>query len=173
MGRFMSPDPFLNSGYPNDPQTWNRYTYALNNPVKIVDPNGLYNLSAGCLQDATCAANAKLLKDGLAALNKALDDPKVAGALGELGVQRIEDPHHPRGYRELRSNAEMRRLVNRKVVEQDRECALCHVKFTHYNDIVPDHINPRGMGGAWRDDHPDNIQALHWWCNGEKGSSRV
>jgi hypothetical protein len=28
------------------------------------------------------------------------------------------------------------------------------------------------MGGAWRDDHPDNIQAAHWWCNGEKGSSR-
>jgi hypothetical protein len=28
------------------------------------------------------------------------------------------------------------------------------------------------MGGAWRDDHPDNIQAVQWWCNGEKGSSR-
>ena len=26
----------------------------------------------------------------------------------QLGVQRIEDPHHPRGYRELRSRAEMR-----------------------------------------------------------------
>ena len=34
----------------------------------------------------------------------------------------------------------------------------------------PDHINPRG--GAWRDDHRDNIQAVHWWCNGKKGSSR-
>jgi hypothetical protein len=30
-----------------------------------------------------------------------------------------------------------------------RECALCHVAFTNYNDIVADHINPRGMGGAW------------------------
>jgi hypothetical protein len=78
--------------------------------------------------------------------------------VNQLGVQRIEDPHHPRGYRELRSNAQMRRLLNRKVVEQGTECALCHVKFTSYNDIVPDHINPRGMGGAWRDDHPDNIQ---------------
>jgi hypothetical protein len=26
------------------------------------------------------------------------------------------------------------------------------------------------MGGARRDDHPENIQAVHWWCNGEKGS---
>ncbi len=54
-----------------------------------------------------------------------------------LGVQRIEDPHHPRGYRELRSPAEMRKLMNRKIVEQDRKCAICHEEFTDYNDIVP------------------------------------
>ena len=56
-----------------------------------------------------------------------------------LGVQRIEDPHHPRGYRELRSPAEMRKLLNRKIVEQDRKCAICHEEFTDYNDVVPDH----------------------------------
>ena len=44
----------------------------------------------------------------------------------QLGVQRIEDPHHPRGYRELRSPAEMRKLLNRKIVEQDGKCAICH-----------------------------------------------
>src|SRR6201995_19653 len=89
-----------------------------------------------------------------------------------LGVQRIEDPHHPRGYRELRSKAEMRKLLNRKIVDQNRQCAICQVAFTHYNDIVPDHIDPRGMGGSRRDDHPENIQAVHFWCNGEKGSTR-
>ena len=90
-----------------------------------------------------------------------------------MGVQRIEDPHHPRGYRELRSPAEMRKLLNRKIVEQNRICAICHEEFTDYNDIVPDHKEPKGMGGAWTDDHPDNIQATHWWCNGEKGSTRM
>jgi hypothetical protein len=49
-----------------------------------------------------------------------------------LGVQRIEDPHHPRGYRELRSPAEMRKLLNRKIVEKDRKCAICHEEFTDY-----------------------------------------
>jgi len=88
------------------------------------------------------------------------------------GVQRIEDPHHPRGYRELRSPAEMRKLLQRKVEEQNCVCALCHLAFTDYGDIVPDHKNPKGMGGAFRDDHPDNIQAVHWWCNSEKGSAR-
>ena len=89
-----------------------------------------------------------------------------------LGVQRVEDSHHPRGYRELRSPAEMRKLLNRKIVEQGRECGICHEGFTDYHDIVPDHIDPKGMGGSWRDDHPDNIQATHWCCNSEKGSTR-
>jgi hypothetical protein len=89
------------------------------------------------------------------------------------GIRRIEDLHHPRGYRELRSTAEMRKLLNRKIVEQGRKCATCHEEFTDYNDIVPDHKDPKGMGGAWRDDHPDNIQATHWWCNEEKGSTRI
>lgn len=46
-----------------------------------------------------------------------------------------------------------------------------HQEFTEYNDI--DHRDPKGMGGAWRDDQPDNIQATHWWCNEEKGSTRA
>lgn len=84
-----------------------------------------------------------------------------------LGVQRVDDPHHPRGYRELRSPAEMRKLMNRKIVEQNGICPICCEEFTDYADIVPDHKEPKGMGGAWRDDHPDNIQAVHWWCNEE------
>jgi hypothetical protein len=67
----------------------------------------------------------------------------------------------------------MRKLLNRKIVEQDRKCAICHEEFADYNDIVPDHRDPKGMGGSWGDDHPDNIQATHWWCNSEKGSNRL
>ena len=67
----------------------------------------------------------------------------------------------------------MRKLLKRKVVEQDGRCAICLAEFTDYNDIVPDHIDPRGMGGAFRDDHPSNIQAVHYWCNSEKGSTRM
>jgi len=42
-----------------------------------------------------------------------------------LGVQRVEDPHHPRGYRELRSPGEMRKLLNRKIVEQNGISCVC------------------------------------------------
>jgi len=88
-------------------------------------------------------------------------------------VQRIEDPHHPRGHRELRSPAEMKKLLNKKIVEQDEKCGICKEPLTDYNDTVPDHIEPKGMGSARRDDHPDNIQAAHRRCDLEKGSRRV
>jgi hypothetical protein len=90
-----------------------------------------------------------------------------------VGVQRIEDPHHPRGYRKLRSPAEMRKLLNRKIAEQSGQCPICHEEFTYYSEIVPDHRHPKGMGGACRDDHPDNVQAVHRLCNSEKGSRRI
>jgi len=90
-----------------------------------------------------------------------------------LGVQRVEDPHHPRGYRELRSSAEMRKLLNRKVAEQGGKCGICQGAFTDCSEVVPDHIEPRGMGAARRDDHSDNIQAVHRRCNEAKGSKRL
>jgi hypothetical protein len=34
--------------------------------------------------------------------------------------------------------AEMRKLLNRKVIEQHREGAICHEEFTDYNVVVPD-----------------------------------
>jgi RHS repeat-associated protein len=94
MARFLSPDPFLNSGRPDDPQTWNRYAYALNNPLIITDPTGLYNLQNTChAYQPQCmmdfAKNAKQLKDGLEALNKALDDPTIANSLGVDAVGRL------------------------------------------------------------------------------------
>src|ERR1700722_2915327 len=65
------------------------------------------------------------------------------------GVRRVEDPHHLRGYRELRSPAEMCKLLKRKVREQNGICAICHEEFTDYSDIVPDHRDPKEMGGEW------------------------
>jgi RHS repeat-associated protein len=41
-GRFTSSDPLLSSGRVEDPQTWNRYAYVLNNPLNSIDPTGLY-----------------------------------------------------------------------------------------------------------------------------------
>ena len=39
-GRFTSIDPV--SGVPGSPQTWNAYTYTLNNPINLTDPTGMF-----------------------------------------------------------------------------------------------------------------------------------
>jgi RHS repeat-associated protein len=59
-GRWLSPDPGgLNVVRLDDPQTWNMYAYARNNPTTVTDPSGLQTVSpvAGttpCIS-ATCA----------------------------------------------------------------------------------------------------------------------
>lgn len=70
----------------------------------------------------------------------------------QMGVRRVDDPQHPRGYREIRSNAEMRKVMDGKIIAQNSLCAICHGGSTDFSDIAPGHINPRGMGEAWRDD---------------------
>ena len=40
-GRFLTPDPYVNSAGPSDPQSWNRYAYTRNDPINRIDPSGL------------------------------------------------------------------------------------------------------------------------------------
>jgi RHS repeat-associated protein len=81
MGRFMTPDPLLNSGRPWEPQSWNRYAYVLNNPLNIVDPTGLYDLVNSCASDddkckKRFRQHADDLKKGVANLQKKVDKMK-------------------------------------------------------------------------------------------------
>lgn len=41
LGRFTSPDPLAASANSNRPQSWNRYTYSYNNPLRFTDPSGM------------------------------------------------------------------------------------------------------------------------------------
>ena len=88
-------------------------------------------------------------------------------------VRQIADRtgQHPRGFREIRSPEEMKILVERKRREQKGKCGICGLRLLR-GQATPDHVEPRRMGGGFRDDHPDNIQAVHGWCNQEKGSKR-
>ena len=89
MGRFVSPDPLLNSGHPDNPQTWNRFTYTLNNPSKFVDPTGLYNLVNTCGSgDNKCNKKfdeyAEKLKKGLTTLSEKLKNVTDPGQKARL-----------------------------------------------------------------------------------------
>jgi len=58
LGRFMSPDPLMASAKTSNPQSWNRYTYTLNNPLRYIDPLGLYESPVyDCEDDDTDCLN--------------------------------------------------------------------------------------------------------------------
>jgi RHS repeat-associated protein len=55
-GRFMTPDPTWRSASLSDPQSWNRYMYALGDPIAGSDPTGLDDVddNDGCPDGAIC-----------------------------------------------------------------------------------------------------------------------
>lgn len=58
MGRFTSPDPLMASAVVPNPQTWNRYSYSLNNPLRYVDSLGLFPSPAyNCGEDSKACLN--------------------------------------------------------------------------------------------------------------------
>jgi RHS repeat-associated protein len=48
MGRFMTPDAFYKDSHVGDPQSWNEYAYARNNPLRYVDPAGEAAVPSNC-----------------------------------------------------------------------------------------------------------------------------
>ncbi len=94
MGRFMSPDPLLNSGKPSEPQSWNRYSYVSNNPLSRIDPTGMYDFRACASGDNSCAAEqtrfnnaVKKANELLETMNPNSDKAKaLSKALGAVGL---------------------------------------------------------------------------------------
>jgi RHS repeat-associated protein len=62
-GRFNSVDPLMASADINSPQTLNRYSYVMNNPLNLTDPTGML---AGCPEGKICDENGNVVtvKDG-------------------------------------------------------------------------------------------------------------
>lgn len=89
------------------------------------------------------------------------------------GVRRIWDEILGK-FRWLLSPAERRKVIARKLRENGNTCGICTHPITDYRDVVPDHIEPKGMGGARADDgeNGSNLQPAHSACNMEKGSKR-
>jgi RHS repeat-associated protein len=95
LGRFMTPDPLMNSGHPWNPQSWNRYTYTLNNPLSFTDPTGLW-VWGKCTGDATtCDKEKQRFRDSVTKAEESLKglDPKskeakaLASALKKIGEE--------------------------------------------------------------------------------------
>jgi hypothetical protein len=84
-------------------------------------------------------------------------------------VRRVDDPHYPRGYRELCSPAELKRRKD-ILIRKDPSCIACGETFTEYAEIELAHKSGKGMGSGKRDDHWENLVLMHAWENREQGS---
>jgi RHS repeat-associated protein len=81
-GRFTSPDPTMLSVNTLNPQTWNRYSYVLNNPLRYVDPLGLWAIS----YEDELDKDGKLKRRKLL-VHKSKDDDNAASLAEQLGYK--------------------------------------------------------------------------------------
>ncbi len=90
----MSPDPGNIGVERRYPQSWNAYSYSVNNPLTLVDPTGLYVCedSEKC-DSANDKAFAKSLADAQTAANKLKSDDKAAAqrAIDAYGAQGVDN----------------------------------------------------------------------------------
>jgi RHS repeat-associated protein len=94
MGRFMSPDPGNIGVNRLNLQSWNAYSYSLNNPLSLTDPTGLYV----CEDSEKCdsendKAFAKSLADAQTAANKLTGNDQSAAqrAIDAYGAQGVDN----------------------------------------------------------------------------------
>jgi RHS repeat-associated protein len=104
LGRFMSPDPDNTGADLLAPQSWNAYSYVLNNPLNAIDPTGLdcvYLNDAGTGVDGPngvdrnsnsgeCGQNGGTWFDGIINSNSVRTDPNsdwvsAEGVVGDIG----------------------------------------------------------------------------------------
>jgi RHS repeat-associated protein len=95
LGRFTSPDPLLSSARIENPATWNRYLYVLGNPLRFVDPLGLFEWdesAGGSATDADLEGQEKdksLSKKDRNRAKKALKFRKRFRAARELAINAV------------------------------------------------------------------------------------
>jgi RHS repeat-associated protein len=128
LGRFLTPDPLMASGRASNPQSWNRYAYTLNNPLRFIDPNGLEEQPCATT-DQECAkrrqaANGKgkvTVTAGITILEPVTSDDRQAqkqqnscGFLRRLG-QRIVNGLTGYGFR---TNEQLTPVVTTKIISK-------------------------------------------------------
>lgn len=119
LGRFLSVDPSMESVVLRKPQTWNRYSYTVNNPLRYIDPTGelwvpspsgggAYTWVDKCSEGQTCYVTAAMAVDGTVRIygSKSAEDIKNYEANKEGYVDLSEVAKHPDAAFEFKSGVD-------------------------------------------------------------------
>jgi len=91
-GRFMSPDPAgLNAVHPENPQTWNLYAYAMNNPLRYTDPTGMYSCADDMPGKPDCSSKDDQAFESARIQASISGDPLVVLAAYAYGGQGVDN----------------------------------------------------------------------------------
>jgi RHS repeat-associated protein len=102
MGRFTSPDPLMSSAKVWDPQSWNRYAYVRNNPLILIDPTGMREVTAEeCAKDKRCVTvNINVIYDKSSNGGKGLTDAQKSA----FEKQQLQDAKDEYGNADIHFN---------------------------------------------------------------------
>jgi RHS repeat-associated protein len=95
LGRFTGADPLLSSGRLHIPQSWNRYSYVLGNPVKFADPTGLFEWDETLQDRSTDSADERARRKNyrakiVASIEGARQKAKAAFDAGKLSQKKFD-----------------------------------------------------------------------------------
>jgi RHS repeat-associated protein len=176
LGRFLSVDPTWDSAHLSMPQSWNRYSYVVNNPVNLTDPDGRWWDPRGLvsrrfkrIQNATIGTVAKItadyvVEDGDTPLFEAgydpevsdkpdLEKPAVTGAVVTAGGGIVGAPGGPKtgssgGPGSGKNFSE--KTKNEVRAESNNTCVFCGTETTRTpgpNQSNIDHAEAKARGG--------------------------
>jgi len=110
LGRFLGVDP--RDGEPVDPQSWNRYEYTLNNPLRFSDPAGTDPRDAISLAGLTGPGQ---ITPEVCPLNTCSGLPPGVVAVGSRAYRRMEGEQRRLENQLVRLPAEVRRAIRKLV----------------------------------------------------------
>jgi RHS repeat-associated protein len=184
VGRFMSVDPRRFD--PSQIQSFNRYSYAANNPYKYIDPDGRWvQLAAravyfGSYEAATAAGAAtlgSLVGIGLHQwMHAEAAEPSANGEKGGDSSKALDDGKVSDGRdKRLFDKDQAERARNRsRDQDGDPTCEYCGVKTTNEpgrpNSSQIDHIDAWSKGGKTTEENAANSCRT---CNASKGSKEL
>jgi RHS repeat-associated protein len=161
-GRFLSGDPSRLSVNPMDPQSWNRYNYALNDPARFADRNGMWPTET---HNAIIAGAFTKLTDPQRAVLRAasvrVDNFVHGGQSGALAYQ-----HGMRG--PFESPADARRRADNFIAENNRKAAALASKGFGVTDAALDAFGT-GLHTVTDRTSPTHMGEQLWTGAGDSG----